>query len=59
MLVEGGYLHSMKQIIEKAAGTPEPPRPDRGDDDDDPPKASVVGRSLRKLSSIIRRKPAA
>ena len=30
MLVEGGYLHSMKRLIEKASETPDGPVPKKG-----------------------------
>ena len=50
MLVEGGYLHSMKRLIEKAeqermAHAPRPPR-----------RPSVVRRSLERLARLLRMK---
>jgi len=49
MLVKGGYLHSMKLLMEKAAETPEPiPVVSR------PRKApGVLVRSLRRLSALL------
>jgi hypothetical protein len=56
MLVEGGYLDSMKRLIEKAAEAEEPrskrrPRANRPIDPDDDP--GIVGRSLRKLATMV------
>jgi hypothetical protein len=53
MLVEGGYLHSMKQIIDKAAETP-----DFADDPNRIPAPSTkpggaLVRSLRRLSLLL------
>jgi hypothetical protein len=53
VLVEGGYLHSMKRLIEKAeqeriAYSPQPPRR----------PASVVRRSLERLARLLRKKRA-
>lgn len=49
MLVEGGYLHSMKRLIEKAEQIPDPSRrPDR--------KRGVIGRSLARLAKLLRRR---
>ena len=52
MLVEGGYLHSMKRLIEKAeqermANAPRPPR-----------RPSIVRRSLQRLARLLRMKRA-
>ena len=48
MLVEGGYLHSMKRLMEKAeqermAHAPRPPR-----------RPSIVRRSLQRLARLLR-----
>jgi hypothetical protein len=56
MLVEGGYLDSMKRLIEKAAEAEEPrskrrPRPNRPIDPGD--DAGIVGRSLRKIATMF------
>jgi hypothetical protein len=61
MLVEGGYLHAMKQIIEKAAETPDPPRPgSEGSGPGDPHRRSgIFNRSLKKITSLLRRDAAA
>jgi hypothetical protein len=53
MLVEGGYLHSMKRLMEKAeqertAYSPHPPRR----------PSSVIRRSLERLARLLRRKRA-
>ena len=53
MLVEGGYLHSMKRLIEKAeeeqlARSPVPRPPRR--------PANVVRRSLEKLARLLGRR---
>jgi len=63
MLVEGGYLDSMKRIIEKAAQTPEPSgekrpsTPLRTGPHNNPSHQSsssgVVSRSLKKLTTIL------
>jgi hypothetical protein len=52
MLVEGGYLHSMKRLMEKAeqeriAYSPRPPR-----------RPSIVRRSLQRLARLLRMKRA-
>jgi hypothetical protein len=57
MLVEGGYLYSMRKIIEKAAETPDPPR--RDDDPRTRRPRGVLARSLKKLTALWRRDPAA
>ena len=49
MLVEGGYLHSMKRLIEKAEQMPDPSRRSRPD-----PKRGVIGRSLARLAKLLR-----
>lgn len=47
MLVKGGYLHSMKLLMEKAAQTPDPRAP-RAPQAEDPPVApGLIGRLLR------------
>ena len=45
MLVKGGYLHSMKLLIEKAAETPEPVAPQRA-------RGGIL-QSLRRLGSFL------
>jgi hypothetical protein len=52
MLIEGGYLHSMKRLMEKAeqeriAYSPRPPR-----------RPSIVRRSLHRLARLLRMKRA-
>jgi hypothetical protein len=51
MLVEGGYLHSMKQLIEKAAETPDigPNGPYRGVAPSRPKESGTVTASLKRL----------
>jgi hypothetical protein len=50
MLVEGGYLHSMKRLLEKAEQQPLPPSPGKP-----PPRPpNVVKRSLEKLARLLR-----
>jgi len=47
MLVEGGYLHSMKLLMEKAAQHPDP-HAARAPEAEDPPAApGLIGRLLR------------
>lgn len=47
MLVEGGYLHSMKLLIEKATDTPVPAaRPQRA-------RNGILSRSLRRLGGFL------
>ena len=46
MLVEGGYLHSMKLLMEKAADTPEPVAPK-------PVRQGILSRSLRRLGGFL------
>ncbi len=55
MLVEGGYLHSMKLLIEKAMDTPDQPSHDATRDlANRSRKASgTVVTSLRRLSVIL------
>ena len=53
MLVEGGYLHSMKQIIEKAAEAPDLRKePGRGATPREKRSGALLG-SLKRLSSIL------
>lgn len=51
MLVEGGYLHSMKRLIEKAEQEQaiQAPRPPRR-------RPNVVRRSLERLARLLRMK---
>ena len=55
MLVEGGYLHSMKLVIEKAAQTPDPPERPTGPGG--PPRKTkgpgFLVRSLKRLGTIL------
>ena len=56
MLIEGGYLDSMKRILEKAAQTPDPAsgRDGRADSGvQKPSRASRVGRSLKRLTTLL------
>jgi hypothetical protein len=46
MLVEGGYLHSMKLLLEKASETPEPVVVHRT-------RGGIFSRSLRLLSGFL------
>lgn len=52
MLVEGGYLDSMKRLLEKAAETPSPPEP-RSKKVADQVRAGRISRSLKKLATIL------
>lgn len=56
MLVEGGYLHSMKLVIEKAAQTPNHPSERSGGPGGPPRKTKGPGllvRSLKRLGAIL------
>jgi hypothetical protein len=47
MLVEGGYLHSMKQLLEKADADLELPRPTKG------PKSFILRMTKRTPFSVL------
>lgn len=47
MLVEGGYLHSMKLLMEKAAQNPDPRGPRAPEAEKKRPAPSLIGRLLR------------
>lgn len=46
MLVEGGYLHSMKLLIERASDTPDPAVAPRA-------RGGIFSRSLRRLGGFL------
>jgi hypothetical protein len=47
MLVEGGYLHAMKQLLEKAAQIPDPHPPRATKAADGPVPPGLIERLLR------------
>lgn len=50
MLVEGGYLHSLKLLVEKAAKTPDPDVPASSEAHDAPAPPRLIERLLRFAS---------
>jgi hypothetical protein len=48
MLVEGGYLHSMKRLLETAAETPEPLPVARAKR-----RSGLIARSLRRIGGLL------
>jgi hypothetical protein len=52
MLVEGGYLHSMKLMLEKAAETPDPTSAHEGSKPAHPRTAALV-RSIKRLFARV------
>ena len=55
MLIEGGYLHSMRRLIEAASATPDlPPQPTSAEADAPTTKRpGTVKKTLRRLSVIL------
>ena len=50
MLVEGGYLHSMKLLMEKAAQNPDPQAARAPDVKEPPAPPNLIGRLFRLAS---------
>jgi len=54
MLVEGGYVHSMKLLIEKAANTSELESNRSAGGKEPPSGPGLIGRSIKRLASLFK-----